>query len=33
VFGLFGQAAVGWYLFLAAGLVGIAGAWKALSTG
>ncbi len=33
VFGLFGQAAVGWYLFVGGGLVGIAGAWKALSTG
>ena len=33
VFGLFGQAAVGWYLFLGSGLLGVAGSWKALSTG
>ncbi len=33
VFGLFGQAAVGWYLFLGSGLLGLAGSWKALSTG
>ncbi len=33
VFGLFGQAAAGWYVFLCSGLVGVAGSWKALSTG
>lgn len=33
VFGLFGQAGVGLYLFLGSGLVGVIGAWKALSTG
>jgi hypothetical protein len=31
--GLFAQAQVGWYLFLAAGLLGLIGSWKALSTG
>src|ERR1700712_3157696 len=31
--GLFSQAQVGWYLFLAAGLLGVVGSWKALSTG
>jgi len=31
--GLFAQAQVGWYLFLAAGLLGVIGSWKALSTG
>jgi len=33
VFGLLGQATAGWYLFLGSGLLGIAGSWKALSTG
>jgi hypothetical protein len=33
VFGLFGQAGVGLYLFLGSGLLGLIGAWKALSTG
>lgn len=33
VFGLFGQASVGLYLFLGSGLLGLVGAWKALSTG
>ncbi len=33
LFGLFGQASAGWYLFLGSGALGIAGAWKALSTG
>jgi hypothetical protein len=33
LFGLFTQAQLGWYLFLAAGIVGIGGAWKALATG
>jgi len=33
LFGLFAQAQLGWYLFLAAGLVGLAGSWKAISTG
>lgn len=33
VFGLFGQAAVGFYLFLGSGLLGIVGSWKAVSTG
>jgi hypothetical protein len=33
VFGLFGQATVGLYLFLGSGLLGLIGAWKALSTG
>ena len=33
LFTLFAQAQLGWYLFLAAGLVGLAGAWKALATG
>ena len=33
LFGLFAQAQVGWYLFLAAGLVGLVGSWKAISTG
>ncbi|HEY5878056.1 MAG TPA: hypothetical protein VIU11_04045 [Nakamurella sp.] len=32
VFGLFGQAGAGWYLFLGSGLLGLAGSWKALST-
>jgi len=32
VFGLFGQASVGLYLFLGSGLLGLVGAWKALST-
>ena len=31
--GLFAQAQVGWYLFLSAGLLGVIGSWKALSTG
>ncbi len=31
--GLFAQAQAGWYLFLAAGLLGVIGSWKALSTG
>lgn len=31
--GLFAEAQVGWYLFLAAGLLGVIGSWKALSTG
>lgn len=33
VFGLFGQASVGFYLFLASGLVGLVGAWKAMASG
>lgn len=33
VFSLFGQARVGWYLFLGSGLLGVAGSWKALTTG
>src|SRR5664279_3339799 len=33
LFGLFAQAQVGWYLFLSAGLLGVAGSWKALATG
>lgn len=33
VFGLFGQASVGLYLFLGSGLLGLIGAWKAVSTG
>jgi hypothetical protein len=33
LFTLFAQAQVGWYLFLAAGIVGLLGAWKALATG
>ena len=33
LFGLFAQAQLGWYLFLAAGFVGVLGAWKALATG
>lgn len=33
LFGLFGQARTGWYLFLGSGLLGVAGSWKALSTG
>ncbi len=33
IFGLFGQAKLGWYLFLASGLLGVAGSWRALSTG
>lgn len=33
IFGLFSQAQLGWYLFLAAGIVGIFGSWKALATG
>lgn len=33
VFSLFGQAAVGVYLFLGSGLLGLVGAWKAMSTG
>jgi hypothetical protein len=31
--GLFAQAQLGWYLFLAAGLLGVVGSWKALATG
>lgn len=31
--GLFAQAQVGWYLFLAAGLLGVIGSWRAISTG
>lgn len=31
--GFLGQAQLGWYLFLAAGLLGVIGSWKALSTG
>lgn len=33
VFGLFGQATVGVYLFVGSGLLGLIGAWKAISTG
>lgn len=33
VFGLFGQATLGLYLFLGSGLLGLVGAWKALSSG
>jgi hypothetical protein len=33
LFGLFSQAQLGWYLFLAAGIVGGCGSWKALATG
>lgn len=33
LFNLFAQAELGWYLFLAAGFVGLLGAWKALATG
>lgn len=33
VFSLFGQATVGLYLFLGSGLLGLIGAWKAMSTG
>jgi hypothetical protein len=33
LFTLFAQAQAGWYLFLGAGFVGLAGAWKALATG
>ena len=33
IFGLFSQAQLGWYLFLAAGIVGVFGSWKALATG
>lgn len=33
LFGLFSQAQAGWYLFLASGLIGLIGSWKALSTG
>lgn len=33
LFTLFAQAQIGWYLFLAAGFVGLLGAWKALATG
>ncbi len=33
IFTFFAQAHLGWYLFLAAGFVGLLGAWKALATG
>ncbi len=33
LFTFFAQAQLGWYLFLAAGVVGVIGAWKALATG
>jgi hypothetical protein len=33
VFSLFGQAGPGWYLFLGAGLLGLAGSWRALASG
>jgi hypothetical protein len=33
LFGLFAQAQLGWYLFLAAGILGVVGSWKAISTG
>ncbi len=33
LFTFFAQAQVGWYLFLASGIVGLIGAWKALATG
>jgi len=33
LFGLFGQAQLGWYLFLAAGILGVFGSWKAIATG
>jgi hypothetical protein len=33
LFGLLAQAQLGWYLFLAAGIVGLIGSWKALATG
>ena len=33
LFSFFAQAQIGWYLFLAAGLVGVIGSWKALATG
>jgi len=33
LFGLFAQAHLGWYLFLAAGILGVVGSWKAISTG
>jgi hypothetical protein len=33
LFSLFAQAQVGWYLFLAAGFLGLIGSWKALATG
>lgn len=31
--GLFAQAQIGWYLFLLAGMLGVAGSWKAVATG
>ncbi len=33
LFNLFAQAQLGWYLFLAAGFLGLFGSWKALATG
>jgi len=33
LFNLFTQAQLGWYLFLAAGFVGLIGSWKAIATG
>jgi hypothetical protein len=33
LFGLFAQAQLGWYLFLATGFLGLIGSWKALATG
>ena len=33
VSGLFGQAQIGWYVFLAAGLIGVIGSLKALARG
>ena len=33
LFNLFAQAQLGWYLFLAAGFLGLIGSWKALATG
>jgi hypothetical protein len=33
LFNLFAQAQLGWYLFLAAGFLGLVGSWKALATG
>lgn len=33
LFTVFAQAQLGWYLFLAAGFIGLAGSWKAIATG
>lgn len=33
LFNLFAQAQLGWYLFLAAGFLGLVGSWKAIATG